>query len=39
MPTVLNALADVSVINSAMEYVNTYGKQVRPELFYNKILS
>ena len=38
MPTVLNALADVSVINSAMEYVNTYGKQVRPELFYNKIL-
>lgn len=38
MPTVLNALADVSLINSAMEYVNTYGKQVRPELFYNKIL-
>jgi hypothetical protein len=38
MSTVLNALADVSVINSAMEYVNTYGKQVRPELFYNKIL-
>lgn len=38
MPTVLNALADVTLINSAMEYVNTYGKDVRPELFYNKIL-
>lgn len=34
----LNALADVSNINSALEYVNTYGKKVRPELFYNKIL-
>ena len=34
----LNALADVTGINSAIEYINTYGKKVRPELFYNKIL-
>jgi len=34
----LNALAGIAEINSAGEYINTYGKKVRPELFYNKIL-
>ncbi len=34
----LSALVDVTQINSAIEYLNTHGTKVRPELFYNKIL-
>lgn len=32
------ALTDLSTINNAAAYLNTYGDKVRPELFYNKIL-
>ena len=37
MPT-LNALADISAINSAAAYINAHGKTVQPELFYDKVL-
>lgn len=32
------SLTDVSTIESAAAYINTYGTKVRPELFYDKIL-
>lgn len=34
----LNALADLSVINNAADYINTHGTAIKPELFYNKVL-